>query len=136
MIAYQKAAIAVGDKTTNAHFICYGYYQLKAYDDAMRACTKTIESGPQNLAAHYWRGRVYHDTGKADAALQDSTVVAESEHGFRAPAAIEMPMIDFDRKDIPSALKVLNKYEYLYDPEASSRDNIAVSYNSRCYVYM
>jgi hypothetical protein len=30
----------------------------------------------------------------------------------------------------------LNKYKYLYDPATDSRDDIAVSYNNRCYAYM
>jgi hypothetical protein len=31
---------------------------------------------------------------------------------------------------------VLNRYTYLYDPDLTGRDNIAVSYNNRCYAYM
>jgi hypothetical protein len=45
-------------------------------------------------------------------------------------------MIYFGRGDNRSALNVLNDHKYLYDPDTSSRQDIAVSYNNRCYAYM
>ncbi|MGB7255646.1 MAG: hypothetical protein WBC94_18815 [Xanthobacteraceae bacterium] len=135
MIAYEKAAIALGNDTEDQHFICYGYYRLKAYDDAVRACTETINNQPANVQARYWRGVAYRDLGQPDAALRDLTVVADSENDFRTDAAIDISMIYFNRNDNESALDVLNKYKYLYDQNTNNKSGVAVSYNNRCYAY-
>ena len=63
-------------------------------------------------------------------------MVADSENDLRANAAIGLSMIHFDRNDFQGALDVLNKYTYLYDPATNSMENIAVSYNNRCYALM
>jgi tetratricopeptide (TPR) repeat protein len=136
MIAYAKAAIALGGRNGWGHFICYGYYQLKDYDDAVQACTETIENETANVKALYWRGSAYRDSGQIDAALRDLIAVADSEDSFRTSAAIDVSMIYFNRDDVRGALNALNKYTYLYSPDANSRDNMAVSYNNRCYAYM
>jgi tetratricopeptide (TPR) repeat protein len=136
LIAYEKAAIALGSKTEMEYFICYGYYQLKDYADAIDTCTKAIDDAPNVLPAYYWRGAAYRDSGGADAALRDLTVVADSQNNVRSSAAIDMSMIYFGRDDYRSALNVLNKYQYLYDPEATNKQNVAVSYNNRCYARM
>ncbi len=136
MIAYEKAAIALGNDTEEQHFICYGYYRLKAYEDAVRACTETIDNQPANVQARYWRGVAYRDSDRPDAALRDLTVVAESESDYRTDAAIDISMIYFNRNDNESALAVLNKYKYLYDPNTNNKSGMAVSYNNRCYAYM
>ena len=99
-IVYQNAAIALGNRTENEHFICYAYYYLKAYDDAVRTCTDAIHHYPANLAAHYWRGVAYRDNGNVDAAFKDLTIVADSEHNFRTSAAIALSMIYFGKNDI------------------------------------
>lgn len=135
MIAYEEAAVALGNKTEDQHYICYGYYQLKEYDNAVRTCAKAI-GATGSLPAYYWRGAAHRDKGGADLALQDFAVVADSRNDFRSTAAIDMSMIYFGRNDNKSALDVLNRYSYLYDPEAISRQNVAVSYNNRCYAYM
>jgi tetratricopeptide (TPR) repeat protein len=136
VIAYEKAAIALGGATSEEHFICWGHYFLKAYDEAARACTSAIDNDAGNIKAYYWRSRAHHDAGKTDDALRDLLVVANSQDNFRASAAINASMIYFGHKDIRSALDVLNRYTYLYDPDLTGRDNIAVSYNNRCYAYM
>jgi tetratricopeptide (TPR) repeat protein len=136
MIAYEKAAVALGNKTEYEYFICYGYYRLKAYDDAVRSCNKAIEHEPGNLKALYWRGNAYRDRGQTDDALEDLTAVADSEDSFRTSAAIDISMIYFNRNDNKSALDVLNKYTFLYDTETNSKSGMAVSYNNRCYAYM
>ena len=135
MIAYEEAAVKLG-RTTYEYLICYGYYRLKDYDAAVPACTKAIEDGTSNMQARFWRSRAYRDLGKVDAALQDLTIVAESQDNLRATAAIDMSMIEFNRNDAKSALNVLNKYTYLYDPKTDTKADIAVSYNNRCYAYM
>ncbi len=133
-IAFEKAAVAFG-VTWDEHYICYGYYKLKRYTEAVQACTAAITS-TGNPNARYWRGVAYQDSGKLDDALQDFTNVADSEGGFAASAAIAMSMIYFDRHDDQSALSVLNKYTFLYDPNRTVKSDVAVSYNNRCYAYM
>jgi tetratricopeptide (TPR) repeat protein len=136
MIAYEQAATALGNRTEQEYFVCYAYYQLKEYDHAIRACAKAMGDSPGVLQAHYWRGVAYRDKGDADAALRDLTIVADSENDLRTSAAIDISMIYFGRGDNRSALNVLNDHKYLYDPDTSSRQDIAVSYNNRCYAYM
>ncbi len=135
MVAYEEAAVALGNKTEHQYYVCAGYYQLKDYDNAIRTCTKAI-GATGSLPAYYWRGAAHRDRGDADLALRDFTVVADSRNNFRSTAAIDMSMIYFGRNDNKSALDVLNRYSYLYDPEAISKQNVAVSYNNRCYAYM
>ena len=134
--AYQEAAIGVAGKTSQEFYVCYAYYRLKDYDNALRACDKTIEDEPGNLKARYWRGQIHRDLGHLDAQLTDLTLVAESEDSFRARSAIDISMIHFNRKDVARALEALNRYTYLYDPELSGKSNAAVGYNNRCYAYM
>jgi tetratricopeptide (TPR) repeat protein len=135
MIAYDEAAIALGGKTDDEYYICYGYNRLKDYDSAVRACTKALdETG--SMKARFWRGVSYRDSGQMDAALKDLRIVADSEDSYRTTAAIDMSMIYFDRHDDQSALSLLNNYQYLYDPKTNSKNDIAVSYNNRCYAYM
>jgi tetratricopeptide (TPR) repeat protein len=136
MVAYEEAAIAIGNKIGQDHGVCFAYYQLKDYDNAVRSCTRAIDRWPGNLPAHYWRGVASSDKGDADPAARDLTVVAESEHLFRSSAALALSMVHFRRNDNASALDVLNRYKYLYDPAATSKQDIAVSYNNRCYAYM
>jgi tetratricopeptide (TPR) repeat protein len=135
IIVYETAAIASGGKTGNEHLICYGYYQLKQYDEAVRTCTDAVNKA-DNLLAHYWRGMAYRDLGDKDAALRDLRMIADSEHQFRTSAAIEMSVIYDELKDFQGSLDVLNKYTYLYDARTQNRDNVAASYNNRCYAYM
>jgi tetratricopeptide (TPR) repeat protein len=136
MIAYEKAAVAVGGKTGHEHLVCYGYYKLKDYDGAVRACTEALEHQAGNSPARYWRGVAYREMGQTDAALQDLRTVADLDGSFRTSAAIDMSMIYFNRNDNRSALDLFNKYQFLYDPNATSKANMAVAYNNRCYAYM
>lgn len=136
MIAYEKAAIAVGGPTTFEHLACFGYYKLKAYKRAIAECTKTIGYRPDNMYSRYYRGFAYRDTGNTDGAIADLTKVAESDNLYRAVAAIAMNLIYGDRKDFKSAITIFDKYPYLFNAKTSSKTNIAVSYNNRCYDYM
>ena len=136
MIAYEDAAVMLGGRRDYEHLVCYGYYRLKDYARTITTCTKAIEDKADNIPAYYWRASAYRDLGRPEAAVQDLTTVAESRHDFRNSAAIDLSMIYFNRNDDQSALRVLNKYTYLYDPNTDTKDNIAVSYNNRCYAYM
>ncbi len=135
-IAADEAAVRIGDIEGLEKYVCYLYYKLGDYADAIRTCTSAITRGDFAMEAHYWRGAAYRDSGDTEAALKDLSVVAGSQHRLRSDAAIDMSMIFFGRKDNHSALDVLNRYQYLYDPDQSQRETLAVSYNNRCYAYM
>lgn len=136
MIAYEKAAIALAGSTEDQHFICYAHYRLKNFAEAVRACTRAIENRPGNLAARYWRGMAYRDSGQKDAALRDLAAVAASENGFRFNAAINMSVIYAERHDPRSELEILNRNATLYDPRIDSIKDVAIAYNNRCHAYM
>jgi tetratricopeptide (TPR) repeat protein len=133
-IAYEKAAVLLG-VTWDEHYICYGYYQLKRYADAVKACTEAIGT-TDNASAIYWRGKAYGQLGQPDLAIADLTRSADQQGYFAAYAAIAMTMMYFDRNDDPDALKVLNKYQFLYDPNRTSKSQVAIAYNNRCYAHM
>ena len=135
MIAYEKAAIALGGITKDEHYICYGYYKLQDYDRAVQTCTEAIDEA-DNLTARYWRGLVYHQTKKSEAALRDLQIVIDSQHGFRTSAAIRMSVIYGEMKDFKSSLELLNRYDFLYDERTQKKSDIATAYNNRCYAYM
>ncbi len=136
MIAYEKGALALGDLPLEEQYICYGYYRLKNYDEAIEFCTQAIDHAASTLEARYWRGSAYTKKGDREAALKDLTIVAASDHRLRANAAIDMSMIYFGRNDNRGALDVLNRYDYLYDPAKVDKESVAVAYNNRCYAYM
>ena len=71
-----------------------------------------------------------------DKAADDFIVVANSQDNRRAGAVIELSMIYFGRKDNKAALDILNRYPFLYDAAITSKDDVAVGYNNRCYAYM
>jgi tetratricopeptide (TPR) repeat protein len=135
-MAYEQAAVSLGRGNGNQIIICYGYYRLKQYKQAISTCSKAIEEQTDFLRPRYWRGSAYRDSGEIDAALRDFTAVADSEDDFRTSAAIDLSMIYFKRKQNDAALDVLNKYTYLYDPNLNDKTDIGVSYNNRCYAYM
>lgn len=134
MIAFEKAAVTLG-LPWDRHYICYAYYKLKHYAEAVQACTDAINS-TGNSIAWYWRGVAYRDSGKPDNAIRDLAEVADSEGYFAISAAIDLSMIYFNRHQNQNALRVLNKYKFLYDPNRASRSDMAISYNNRCYAYM
>ncbi len=136
VIVSLKAVMALVGTTDSEYLICEAYYSLKDYDNALRACTATIEREPRSTRAWYWRGVIYQDAGKAAETLADMLVVAESNDSYRSYAALSVSMVYFNRKDIKGALGYLNKYTYLYDEGETSRANIAAAYNNRCYAYM
>ena len=136
VIAYEQAAIALGGATGEEHYVCYAYYQLKLYREAVKSCSRSLADDPSNVPARYWRASAYKAISERDAALRDFTAVAESENGFRSSAAIALSMLYFDRKDLHGALNVLTKYTYLYNQNVTGKDDIAVAYNNRCYALM
>jgi hypothetical protein len=136
MIAYEKAAFAVGGRTDFEFLACFGYYKLNAYQRAIAECTKTIGYRPDNMYSWYYRGLAYRDTGNTEKAIADLTKVAESGNPYRDVAAIAVNVIYGNSKDFKSAIAVFDKYPYLLNTRTTSESSIAVSYNNRCYDYM
>lgn len=136
MIDSAKAALALNGKASNRVYLCFGNYQIKQYEAALDECSQ-ITADPQSaVEARYWRGLVYQAMKNDEKAIEDLTEVANSQDDRRAQAAIELSMIYFNRKDNKGALDLLNRYPYLYDTRVTAKDNVAVSYNNRCYAYM
>jgi tetratricopeptide (TPR) repeat protein len=134
-IAYERAAISFGGSTGHEHYICYAYYQLKQYTEAIKWCTIAIESA-DNLWASYWRGMSLIGLNQKEEALRDLRIVADSEDNFRTSAAIRMSVLYDDLNDFHGSLEVLKKYQFLFDPKTQNKNDLAVSYNNRCYAYM
>jgi len=135
-IATAQAGMVLGDRDENDHIPCYSYGKLLAYDAALEACNAALARHPDNMTTYFWRARAYDALGRRDEALKDYALIAGSHHGFRADAAIDMSMIYFDRKDNQGALDLLNSYPYLFDPDLSSENTVAVAFNNRCYALM
>ena len=134
-IAFKKAAILVG-WPWDADLVCHGYLQLKAYDQAIDACSDALASADTSRT-WYWRGEAYTQTNQPDLALADLKRSADHDDSYFSPyAAVDMSMVYFNRKDNAGALQVLNDYPSLYDPNRTAKDQVAVAYNNRCYAYM
>jgi len=137
VIAYQNAAEKMGASGGGyKHLKCFAYYKLKHFDEAVRDCTKQLETG-DDMQTRFWRAKSYWAAGQNDAALQDFNVVADSkDRQFRTSAAIDISVIYGDRKDMASQLESLNRHAYLFDEKGQSEQDLAISYNNRCYAYM
>ncbi len=139
MIAYQDAANAVGgsNRSDTPYYRCYAYYRLKHFTAAVTECTRLIESNGNYPQTHYWRAKAYEGLRQWDASLADFAPVAESSNNwFRVGAALDMSYIYGEKKDVAGELASLNEHAYLFDPSLQSPDDLAVSYNNRCYAYM
>jgi len=135
-IAAGQAAVALGGSNSRDHVDCFAFGRLQAYAAALDSCNAALARHPDNLSTFFWRARAYDELGRKDEALKDYALVAGSHNGFRGDAAIDMSMIYFARKDNQGALELLNGYPYLFDPDLSSENTVALAYNNRCYAYM
>jgi tetratricopeptide (TPR) repeat protein len=136
MIANEEQAVTLGDKIVEERYICSRYYTIRDYAASIRACTQAMDDGANPIEARFWRGMAYRDSGDADAAVKDWTIVAGLNSRYRSNAVIDMSMIYFGRNDYRGALDVLKKYDFLYDPGQSDKESVAIGYNNRCYAYM
>jgi tetratricopeptide (TPR) repeat protein len=69
--------------------------------------------------------------------VEEFNVVADSQdHHFRTSAAIDISVIYGNRKDMPSMLESLNRHAYLFDEKGQKKEDLAISYNNRCYAQM
>jgi len=131
MIVYQTAAAMLSKSTRNEHLACYGYAQLRLYEDAIRSCSEVL-ANDDNVQAHYWRGIAYRETNQLPAALRDLAAVAGSDdRQWKTSAAIQMSYIYLGMKDFKSLVDVLNEYRFLFDPMYAG-----FAYETRCRAYM
>jgi tetratricopeptide (TPR) repeat protein len=136
MITSAKSALDAGGSAFNRVELCFAYYQLKQYDDAIAECTRAIPDPGSSVAARYWRAQTNRELNRYDEAITDLTVVADSQDSRRAGAVIDMSMIYDNRNDIKGSLDVLNKYPYLYNLNLTDKGDVAIGFNNRCYAYM
>ncbi|MGC1520086.1 MAG: DUF4034 domain-containing protein [Steroidobacteraceae bacterium] len=139
IIVYHDAANAVGGTNhgNRPHLKCYAYYQLKHYTEAVKECTQLIEGNSGYLETYYFRGHAYEVLGQWDASLADFAPIAESANNYyRVGAALDMSFDYGQKHDFASELASLNQHAYLFDPRLQPPEDLAVSYNNRCYAYM
>jgi tetratricopeptide (TPR) repeat protein len=139
IIVYHDAAAAYGgDNYGNVpYFKCYAFYRLKRFTDAVAECTKLIDGSGNYLQTHYWRAKAYEGLENWDASLTDFAPVADSANNwFRVGAALDMSFIYGQKHDYAGQLASMNQHTWLFDPTLQPRDDLAASYNNRCFAYM
>jgi len=139
IIVFHDASVAYGGNNFGdvPYMKCYAYFRLKHFVEAVAECTNLIEGTGNYLQTHYWRARAYQGLKQWDAALADFSPVAEgADNGFRVGAALDMSHILAQKHDYAGVLATLNGHPWLYDASLQSPDDLAVSYNNRCFAYM
>jgi tetratricopeptide (TPR) repeat protein len=90
-----------------------------------------------SLSAHYYRARANEALQNWDASLAEFEPIAEGEGNFiRVGAAIDMAHINALRGKYAEELRILDKYSYLFDESMQPPEDLAVSYNNRCFAFM
>jgi tetratricopeptide (TPR) repeat protein len=139
IIVYHDAANTVAGANHGGvqYFKCFAYFKLSRYQQAVDECTHILETNGDSLIPHYYRARANEALKNWDAALEEFEPIADGENNFiRVGAAIDMDHIHALRGDYAGALAVLNKYTYLFDESMQPADDLAISYNNRCFAYM
>ena len=139
IIAYHDAANAVGgiNHGGKQFFKCYAYFKLNHFQDAVDECTLVLNTYGNSLDAHYYRARANEGLRNWDAALAEFEPIADGENNYiRVGAAIDMGHINALRGDYAGELAVLDKYSYLFDASLQPPDDLALSYNNRCFAHM
>jgi tetratricopeptide (TPR) repeat protein len=139
IIVFHDATVAYGGNNyADAPYLkCYAYYRLRHFSEAITECTNLINGSGNYLQTHYWRAKAYEGSQQWDAALADFGPVAESANNwFRVGAALDMSYIYGQKHDYADQLQSMNQHPWLFDPAVQSREDLAVSYNNRCFAYM
>jgi tetratricopeptide (TPR) repeat protein len=139
IIVYHDAANSVGgsNHTNTPYMKCYAFYRLKHFTEAVSECTSLIEGSGNYLQSHYWRAKAYEGLEQWDASLADFGPIADSANNwFRVGAALDMSYILGKKNDFAGELASLNRHPYLFDAALQPPDDLAVSYNNRCFAYM
>jgi hypothetical protein len=136
VVAYESAALALDGSNNWQYLVCQGYFDLKRYDDVIRACSgrSLFEREPE---ARYYCGRAYYESGKIDEALGEFTAVANAWGDSRGSAVgLAARILLIDKKDYRGGIEFLKKYKYLYDPKITKSMDTAIAFNDLCYAYM
>lgn len=139
IIVFHEATVAYGGDNygDEPYLKCYAYYRLKRLPEAVTECTNLISGTGNYLQTHYWRAKAYEGLEQWDASLADFAPVAESANNwFRVGAALDMSYIYGQKHDYAGQLASMNQHPWLFDPAVQSRNDLAVSYNNRCFAYM
>jgi hypothetical protein len=139
LIVYEDAEVAVAGSNFSGtpHRRCYGYYRLKHYAETVKECTALIEDNGNYLESHYWRGKAYENTGQWDASIADLELVADSSNNYyRVGAALDMSYDYGQKHDYAGELASMNAHAYLFDSNLQPAEDLATSYNNRCFAYM
>jgi tetratricopeptide (TPR) repeat protein len=139
ILVYQDATVAVAGTNYSAtpHRKCYAYYRMKHYAETVQECTALIEGNGNYLESHYWRGKAYENTGQWDASIADFELVADSSHNYyRVGAALDMSYDYGQKGDYAGQLASMNAHAYLFNSDMQTSDDLATSYNNRCFAYM
>jgi L-fucose mutarotase/ribose pyranase (RbsD/FucU family) len=139
IIVYHDAANAVGGSNHGSlpHLKCYAYYRMRHLAAAVRECTQLIEGNSGYLETYYYRAKAYEVLGQWDASLADFGPIAESANNYyRVGAALDMSFDYGQKRDYAGELASLNQHAYLFDPRLQPPEDLAVSYNNRCYAHM
>jgi tetratricopeptide (TPR) repeat protein len=139
LIAYQAAANAIGGSNHSdvPWNTCLAYHALKLPDEAVKECTHVIDSDGNYMEAHYYRALTYEVMHDWDHSLADFAPIADGAYNwYRVGAAQDMSYIYGEKHDYAAELASLNEHAYLFDPALQNADDLAVSFNNRCYAYM
>jgi tetratricopeptide (TPR) repeat protein len=139
IIVYHDAANTVAGANHGGvqYFKCFAYFKLNRYQEAVDECTRILETNGDSMLPHYYRARANEALKNWDAALKEFEPIADGEDNYiRVGAAIDMDHIHALRGDYAGSLAILNKYTYLFDESIQPADDLAISYNNRCFAYM
>lgn len=139
MIVYQNAADAFGgiDHSNYPYMKCFAYFHLQLFKEGVDECTSLIDNNLGYIHSYYWRARSFDKMGKLDDALRDYEAVADSDtNSFQVSAVINMSVIYGKHNDFAGQLASMNKYPFIFDQQRQSADDLAVSYNNRCFALM
>lgn len=139
VIAYQAAANAIGGSNHSAKpwEACLAYHGLKLQEQAVKECTRVIDTNGNYMVAHYYRAHSYEALHDWDPALADFGPIADgADNWYRVGAAVDMSYIYGEKHDYAAELASLNQHAYLFDPALQSSDDLATAFNNRCFAYM
>jgi len=139
IITYHDAANTVGgiNHGGQQYFKCFSFFKLQRFQDAVDECTLVLNTYGDSLSAHYYRARANEALQNWDASLAEFEPIAEGEGNFiRVGAAIDMAHINALRGKYAEELRILDKYSYLFDESMQPPEDLAVSYNNRCFAFM
>ena len=146
-IAYQNAIVALIGGELSDNIRCRMYSNAFLYQEAIQECTDFIKQQGSAITtdAYFYRARDYEGLKKQEEALQDYTVVADTDNSYhRTSAATEISIIYNNMKNPNATLQTFEKYPFLFDEDyqitmfhnKEGKHNLSIGYNNRCYAYM